>query len=263
MTTTQSRPRETEPPEPPISTEDSLSMLRLAAANIDDIQRVRIATNNRIGALLRSGNHVPHAQVEAADFLAEKLAEVEDHAKMMVERAYRDSVSPGVRQWQEARSGVGAFQLGRLLGVIGHPRTQVPKAYQDNPTFDDTQYSSRKNPKRILVTFEPMPRSVDQLCAYCGLGDPAMKHTKGMSAELALRCGNPSAKTLVFRIMRQCRISAPNGYYTEMMNRNKNHYGITRPDWSPGHNDQAAIRRTAKGLLADLHEAASDWPFIP
>lgn len=250
MTTTESPPV--------ISTADSLSLLRLATANLDDLQHVRIAMKNRIAAAERDNIH----NIGLNQAVADQLDGVEAYAKSLVEEAYRDVVSDGVIEWQESQGGVGPLQLGRLIGVIGHPRVAVPREYYDNPDFDEDEYPSAKNPKRLLNELPPEPRSVDQLRAYCGMGDPAMRHTKGMTADQALRCGNPKAKMLTYRIVVQCRMSAGKGYYAERIRQAKDYYSIVHPEWTPGHNDAAAIRRVGKYLLKDLYDAAADWPYV-
>jgi hypothetical protein len=232
-------------------------MLKFYSANLDDIQHLRIIIKNRNAAAVRLGLH----DFGQEDGISSGLEKVENAAKSTVEQAYRHAVSPGVMAWQQSMGGVGELQLGRLLGVIGHPRIAVPKRFVPNPRFKEDEPSSLKNPKRLLIVEEPRERTLDQLRSYCGLGDPARKHTKGMSAEEALRCGSPQAKVMVHRIITQCRMSAPAGYYTELARANKKHYMVTHPEWKPGHNDMAAIRRTAKSLLRDLYDAAADWQY--
>lgn len=244
-------------PEIPTSTNQALSFLRLASANLDDIQKVRIATKNRLAAAAREGGMMYGIN----DAVVENLDLAEVNAKAAVEQYYRSAVSPGVIAWQQEMPGVGALQLGRLLGVIGHPRVAVERRYYPNPDFDPEERSSVKNPKRLLDELPPRPRTVDQLWAYCGMGDPAVKHTKGMDSAQALRCGSPQAKTLAFRIVRQCRMSAPTGYYSLLVKEAKAHYADKHEDWKPGHNDMASLRRVAKYMLRDLHDAAEDWKY--
>jgi hypothetical protein len=247
----------TETLRPSGSTQGALSNLRVDAANLNDIQTLRLKITNREGAAhlvgdFHFGNDHPAIK---------SIIQAEAEAKYAVEDSYRRAVSPGVIAWQEARTGVGALQLGRLLGEIGHPRIAVVGEWYANPDFKEDEPPSLKNQKRLLHTAEPRPRSLDQLRAYCGLGEPGRRHLKGMTQRQAMICGNPMAKTLTYRIIVQCRISGSKGYYAERVRQAKTHYQISHPEWTPGHNDAASIRRVAKYLLADLYGAAEDWPY--
>jgi hypothetical protein len=105
---------------------------------------------------------------------------------------YKATVPSGIRAWQESDDvkGVGAPTLARLLGVIGHPVHAEPKYWVGEGTGE-----------RQLVAGEPFDRTVGQLWAYCGYGDPGRRpRVKGISKEDLMAAGSPKAKTLTFLI---------------------------------------------------------------
>ncbi len=127
---------------------------------LDDLERVRIMNDNRIGALEREhGSSLPELEV-----IAEQLRAVEHVAELNLKRAWRrHPLAP----WAKTYPGIGEKLIARLIAEIGDPAT-------------------RPNPAKLH--------------AYCGIGDPARKRRTGMTQEEAFKLGNPKAKKLCWNI---------------------------------------------------------------
>lgn len=131
-----------------------LATIRTLGGILDDLERVRIMSTNRVAAQERDyGSAVPHLDVILAPIKA-----AEHEAELELIRSWRKHP---LAPWAKDIKGVGEKSIARLISHIGDP-------------------GERPN--------------VAKLWAYCGLGDPARKRHKGMTQEEAFRLGNPSAK---------------------------------------------------------------------
>lgn len=155
--------------------------LALAADVLDDLEKVRIANNNRLSILTRTeddedgvlrglGLDERHPDVANLAALVGMLEEAEKSAtKNLTKILRRHPLHP----WISVQRGAGDKQVARLLAAIGDPYLN-------------------------LQTLQP--RSVSQLWSYCGHGDPLRKKTKGMTQEQAFALGSPVAKKRVWGI---------------------------------------------------------------
>ncbi|HLK78199.1 MAG TPA: hypothetical protein VKU77_31685 [Streptosporangiaceae bacterium] len=132
--------------------------LALAADVLDDLEKVRIANENRLRQLTRSaedsdgemrgfGLDESHADVARLAALVGMLAEAEHKATLNLQRAMR---THPLGAWVKAQKGIGEKQAARLLASIGDPymRPEIARG-------DGTVEQSR-------------PRTVSELWAYCG-----------------------------------------------------------------------------------------------
>lgn len=137
------------PPIPP-----SLSLLDpalcLAADVLDDIERVRIANQNRLRQLTRTeadsdgeergfGLDGDHPDVMRLGLMVHTLEQVEHDATLNLQRKMRKHP---LGAWMKAQRGIGEKQGARLLAAIGDPYINSAKG---------------------------TPRTVSALWAYCGL----------------------------------------------------------------------------------------------
>lgn len=152
--------------------------LRVWAEMFNDAQQHRIRTENRI----RSAS--VFTDVFAEEVTAAKATE--HRLRLALRRQYRKTAPAGVIAWQKASPGIGDDTLAAILGHLGHPRIAFPQHWEG--TGED----------RKLIEDEPFLRTVSQLWAYCGHGDPNRKKFKGMTAEDAFALGNPMLKKLVY-----------------------------------------------------------------
>lgn len=124
--------------------------LCLAADVLDDIERVRIANQNRIRQLTRTGEDADgeergfgldpdHPDVMRLGMLVFALEKLEHDATLELQRKIRKHPLGG---WVKATRGVGEKQGARLLAAIGDP---------------------------YINSAKDAPRTVSALWAYCGL----------------------------------------------------------------------------------------------
>ncbi len=131
-----------------------LATIRTLGGILDDLERVRIMSTNRVAAQEREyGSAVPHLDVILAPIKA-----AEHQAELELIRAWRKHP---LAPWAKSIKGVGEKSIARLISHVGDP-------------------GERPNPAKLW--------------AYCGLGDPARKRFKGMTQAEAFALGNPAAK---------------------------------------------------------------------
>jgi hypothetical protein len=133
--------------------------LRMAADALDDLERVRIANENRLRQLTRSeadtdgeergfGLTADHPSVKAARALVDGALALEHQAELNLGRLLR---AHPLGPWMKAQPGVGPKQGARLLAALGDPYM-------------------RPDMQRADGTVEPArPRRVSELWAYAGL----------------------------------------------------------------------------------------------
>ncbi|MFJ8852306.1 hypothetical protein [Streptomyces sp. NPDC102437] len=125
-------------------------LLALLADVLDDLERTRIANENRLRQLTRTepdkdgeergfGLTLDHPQIATLSDMVETLAKVEHQATLNLQRAVRKHP---LGPWVKATIGVGEKQGARLIATIGDP---------------------------YWNTLHDRPRTVSELWAYCGL----------------------------------------------------------------------------------------------
>lgn len=133
--------------------------LALAADMLDDIERVRIANENRLRQLTRSvedkdgevrgfGLDESHPDVARLAAIVATLGQVEQDATRHLEKVMRRHPLHG---WAKSMRGVGDKQVARLLAAIGDPYWR-PEIVREDGTVVPAG-----------------PRTVSALWAYCGL----------------------------------------------------------------------------------------------
>lgn len=220
--------------------------LRTLADSFAAEQRHRIEVGNRMGA----GQIDPTLFAEVFD-----LSKRSEKRLGTAMRAAFKIVAPAIYQWSDETVGLGVHTMGRLVGTIGHPVIAQP--YHWEGTGND----------RTLVADEPYVRTVSQLWAYCGHGDPTRRRRKGMTADEAAASGNPTAKMLAHLIAEGC-MKAVGGTTTAGATRRRSPYRDVydearekyqaREDWPDARRMNAAIRKTAKEILKDLYNVAAE-----
>jgi hypothetical protein len=142
--------RESAPTQPAPGLADPL--LALAADVLDDLERVRIANENRLRQLTRAVEDVDgiergfglpdtHPDVKRLAALVDGLAQAEHQAELNLNRLMR---AHPLGSWVKATRGVGEKQAARLLAAVG------------DPYWHD---------------LHGRPRTVAELRSYCGWGD--------------------------------------------------------------------------------------------
>lgn len=214
-------------------------LLALAADILDDLERTRIANQNRLRQLTRVeadsdgeergfGLDESHPDVARLAAMVDALRKLEHDAELNLARRMR---AHPLGPWVNAQRGVGMKQAARLLAAIGDPYAK--------PDADGGW----------------APRRVSDLWSYCGHGDPARRRRIGMSKDEALAAGNQTAKMRVHLIAES--IMKARGPLRAVYDSRRKATSVTHPDWTDGHSHNDALRVLAKEFLKALwHEAS-------
>lgn len=222
--------------------------LCLLSDSLDDIEALRIATDNRVRALTRNeedadgemrglGLDARSPEVSRSMALAENIQALEHQATLDLQREVKRSPLYG---WVARNKGVGAKQAGRLLAVLG------------DPYWND---------------LHDRPRTVSELWAYAGYAvhfGHADRRMKGHKNNW-----NDKAKSRAFLMAQSC-IKRLDGEYRKVYDAAREQYaksvhphecvrcgpaGKPALEGSPlslGHQHARALRRVAKEILKDL-----------
>lgn len=158
--------------------------LRVISEMLEDAMRARIAASNRA----ERGGVDPAIYRDQLD----ALAAAEHNVALAMRRCYRRVAPASVVAWQRDTPGIGEHLLARLLGIIGDPHVARPHRWEGDGA------------EKVLVAEEPYERTVSQLWAYCGHGDPARRKRVGMTQAEAFGLGSPRAKMLVHLLAEAC-----------------------------------------------------------
>jgi ribosomal protein L37E len=220
-------------------------LLTIYADLLDDLERSRIATENRLRAVRDVKGLAGSPEEERLDAIAMGLAVAERQATNELRKAVK---AHPLGPWVGAQMGVGVKQAGRLLGVLGDP------AHRFDPE-----------------TGEVVPRTVSQLWSYCGYGDASrQRRRRGEKANW-----NADLKTRAYLIAESCIKQVGKGSpYRAVYDEARAKYadavhaeecrrcgpsGSPAPAGSPlsdGHKHARALRAVAKTFLRDLWEEA-------
>lgn len=223
--------------------------LALAADILDDAEESRIANENRLRQLTRAaadsdgeergfGLDESHPDVARVAALVEMLKQIEHNATLNLTRLLRQHP---LGPWVKAQKGIGDKQGARLLAVIGDPYIN-------------------------MATGEI--RTVSQLWAYCGNGDPTRHRFKGMTQADLFGLGSPVAKSRLWLIACSClKTQGPYAgvyYVRKAANEGREHAvdckrcgpsgkpALAGSPWSDAHRHADALRITGKEILRDL-----------
>jgi hypothetical protein len=222
--------------------------LCLLSDSLDDIEALRMATENRVRSLTRNeadsdgevrglGLDARSPEVATAMAMLETMRDLENEAIKSIQRAVRKHPLYG---WVKRNKGIGEKQAARLLAVVG------------DPYWND---------------LHERPRTVSELWAYAGysvVGGSAQRRRKGVKSNW-----NDKAKSRAFLMAQSC-VKALGGHYREVYDAARTQYtdavhpvecvrcgpaGKPAPAGSPlsaGHQHARALRRVSKEILRDL-----------
>lgn len=197
--------------------------LTIAADQVDDAERVRISTENRLRALVDAKGLADSPESKALEAQLEALLDVEKIAVLELKRAMR---SHPLGDWCKGQIGVGEKTLARLLGVIGNP-------------------ALRLDPE----TGEVSERTLAQLRSYCGYGDAALqRRRKGGKSNW-----NAEARKRLYLIA-DCCMKQTRSPYRVFYDEARAKYADE--DITDLHKHNRALRAIAKAFLKDLWQEA-------
>lgn len=166
--------RRSEPTVPPPALADPL--LALAADVLDDLEKVKIANENRLRQLTRDeadkdgeirgfGLDTSHPDVARLSALVDMLGQAEHQAELNLKRLMRQHP---LGPWVKATVGIGEKQGARLFAAIGDPYIR-PEIVREDGTVEPSR-----------------PRTVSELWAYTGYHViPADHRNDDTQAEIA------------------------------------------------------------------------------
>lgn len=238
----------------PIDTGHPYAELRAMAENLDDLIRLRVGLDNRMG----------RAKIDADLFSPARTA-IGNAEKFTIKelKTIFARTCPELVAWANRTRGVGVHLLARLIGEIGSPLIATPHHYEYHEEEVEQRGEKVMKRKRTLVADLPFERNLAKLWAYCGVGDSTRVRRKGMTAEDAAALGNPRAKTLIwliaFRAMMQVgKVDPDTGEvlvepspYRVVYDQARDRYAA-RLDWTDGHRHAAAMRMVCKEILRDI-----------
>lgn len=226
----------------------SSGYLMLLSDSLDDIEQLRIATENRVRALTRDvadsdGEHrglgldARSPEVATAMGMLDTLKVLENQATLALRREVRRSPLYG---WIQRNKGIGEKQAGRLLAVVGDP---------------------------YWNTLHDRPRTVSELWAYAGysvIGGEAQRRRKGQASNWS-----DKAKSRAFLMAQSC-VKSLGGHYRGVYDSARLRYADRLHEapcvrcgpagkpaqpgtpLSPGHQHARALRIVSKEILRDL-----------
>lgn len=237
------------------------ALLLIYADALDDIEATRIASENRVRALVQVKGLDGTPEQQRLTAIVESLAAIEHGVELELKRALRrHPFGP----WVKSTTGIGEKQGARLLAAIGDPYMRPAMQRPDG-------------------TIEPArPRLVSELWAYCGyhvvhpagqtkrdlhslpVGGVAPSHQRGQASNW-----NSDAKKRGFLVAESCMKNRGSSYrevyeqarlkYADAVHqqdcRRCGPSGHPAPAGSPlgaGHQHARALRLVAKAILRDL-----------
>lgn len=211
---------------------------------VDDLEKARIANQNRLRTLTDTGDWgkaVTNKEAEYVAALVDQIAALEHGAILQLKRAVRQSP---LAQFVKDTKGLGEKTLGRLIKETGDPAWN---------------------------SLEDRPRSLRELYAYCGLHVVAGKaptRRKGVRANWST-----AAKTRLYLIAEAMLKNRQSAYRTIYDDARLKYADAVHPSdcvrcgpsgkpalagspLSAGHQHARAMRLVSKAVLADIWEAA-------
>lgn len=232
------------------------AFLYLQAQILDDLEKVRIANENRLRQLTRStqdadgqergfGLDETHPDVARLAGIVDAIKTLEHGAELNLKRTLRQHP---LGAWVKNTVGVGEKQGARLLAAIGDP---------------------------YWNTLHDRPRTVSELWAYCGY-KPGQRRARGQRSNWS-----SVAKSRAYLIAEAClkaKARSPYGpVYDARREATKDRLHETEcvrcgpsgkpaqpgSPWSAKHQHVDALRIVAKQVLKDLWRAARDLRDLP
>ena len=238
--------------------------LALAADVVDDLERVKIANQNRLRTLTAQDEHghgmsVDHPDVKRLAALVKALEDAEHQATLNLARVMRHHP---LGEWVKNSKGVGEKQAARLLASIG------------DPYWND---------------LHSRPRRLRELYAFCGMSVVGTGTNRSCDSQSACGAGsaptkvrgervtwNPDARMRLWLIASKTVMVGHGGPYRAIYDEGRLKYADAvhaeeckrcgpkgkpaQPDspLSAAHQHARAIRLIAKAILRDLWTAAKN-----
>ena len=258
--------------------------LALAADILDDLERTKLANENRLRQLTRSetdadgeergfGLDESHPDVARLSALVQMLADAEHQATLNLQRSMRKHP---LGPWVKAQKGIGDKQAARLLAKIGDPAV--------NATTGQFRTVSALWAYCGLHVISPTgQRTLDAQEGFAGGGSNSaggdLSHARHGTHEVAAGVAarrqkgtkanwSQDAKMRAWLIVAscikqldpQCKRDGVAEHtdgcgcspYRIVVDERRQHTAVTHPEWTPGHSLNDGMRIACKRLLRDL-----------
>lgn len=228
----------------------ALADLSLAAAALYDIEKVRIATQNRLRAMRDDHGLEGVPPYQGAEATLDALKAAEHHAELELKRALRRHP---LGAWIKGTVGLGEKQGARLIAAIGDPYIR-PEIKRPDGTVEPSR--PRRGPAELWAYcgYHTLPAdgqgSYETQRSTAVGGNIAARRRKGQRANW-----NADAKTRAFLCAQSC-IKQAHSPYRAVYDRERAKWNGR--DTSDGHKYNHALRVTAKEILKDLWCTARD-----
>jgi len=229
--------------------------LKMATESLDDIERVRIAMENRYRSMTQSGisedGHAWGLGIDPSEKAPQEylklVLQIQDLEQKMIKAVQKEMKNSPLGPFVKQAQGVGEKQAARLLAAVGDP-----------------YWHSR----------DERPRTVGELWAYCGLdvrNGSAPRRQKGSQSNW-----NEEARKRAWLIAKSIE-KQTKGKYREIYDSTKEHYaeathavecvrctGVGKPPapvgspLKPAHIQSRALRKVAKEVLKDMYLASKE-----
>lgn len=262
--------------------------LALAADILDDLERTKLANQNRLRQLTRSeadadgeergfGLDESHPDVARLSALVQMLADAEHQATLNLQRVMRKHP---LGPWVKAQKGIGDKQAARLLAKIGDPSVNAATgqfrtvsalwAYCGLHVISPTGHTrsdahvSDAGGGSSSAGGDPSQAPSDAHQAPAGVAARRQKGTKAnWSQDAKMRAWLIIAsciKQLDPRCKRDGVAEHVDGCgcspYRIVVDERRQHTAATHPEWTPGHSLNDGMRIACKRLLRDLWREA-------
>jgi len=226
-------------------------LLEILAQQLDDVERLRKATGNRLGAMTRiaadedgvvRGLALPDSDpaVVATQTLMDSLKALEKSITSQLEK--RMKAHP-LGSWVKQQKGLGLKTVARLLAAVKDPYW--------------AEIHEKQGTEHVLV--ESRPRTVSELWAYCGysvVNGEGQRRRKGQQANWS-----SDAKMRAWNIVQP--IIKNGGPYRAIYDDARLKYmDATTGEGEPltlAHQHNRAVRAVAKAILKDLWIQAREY----
>jgi hypothetical protein len=214
------------------------ALLLILADGLDDLEKLRIAQENRLRSLttIKGLAQTDQAAVEQAA-IVDGLIAMEARAIKSLEKAMK---AHPLGPWVNRTVGIGLKQAGRLLATIG------------DPAWNATEDRPRRGPA--------------ELWQFCGHGDPersklrkgqkvehspqAKMRTRLIAMSVIKQVGRTGAAGTATKPTELSRRPSP---YRAVYDQARAHWRETRPDATDGHSHSHGLRVVGKAVLRDLY----------
>lgn len=211
-----------------------ISELTYLVASFQGAQKERIRVANRIFAVARADVEIDPGHPLVMHLRS--LEETEHNLELTIKRLWRKHP---LAPWAKGIKGLGELSMAKLISELrGNPLIAYPRPWAEDG--------------KTVVALPPQRRTLAQLWAYCGVGDPRRKRKEAKTRDTLLSCGNVRIRRELYLISDHF-IKARTPVYRDIYDERKALYERDR-DWKQGHKDAAARRVMVKALLRDMYE---------